>query len=286
MLATSQKTVRNWDGGKGNGNVHYMGGGLFDSANSPTWTQTKAEAIENQFALSLNTQFGYGGVGKYGFDTVGLGYDPSQGPTLPQQIVSEIVSQRCTSASQNNYGGNGNGTTIPGSNGSSGNKLNGGAIAGIVIAVLAVIAVARSVIACFWFGWLCFPGPLHKDSRPSTPVAEIDTSRRIEPAGLSVYESQASAYISEVSGKDAKVEIQGNAIMHPQELGAEGPMPPGTIQVNVTMARAIVRAGPRHWGELHEPHHRAPAEDANGRTGSAGTRARIRDYKYGRAGGA
>ena len=130
---------------------------------------------------------------------------PSVAPTIPQNS-------------------DGNGKPTPGSNGSS-KKLGGGAIAGIVVGVLALLAVAGSVIACCLGGLLCF-SKRKKDSRPSTPVAEIDTGKRLEP-GVSAYESQASAFISEVSGKDAKVEIQGNPIMHPQELEAEVPIPPG-----------------------------------------------------------
>jgi len=452
-------------------------GGVFDSANSPTWMQTNKDAVNNQFFLGLDQSFGYDGVGQYGFDTVGLGYEPSQGPTLPNQIVSEIVTNTfwfgilglsfqptnfTTYTNQNvsfaetlfangsiasrtwsytagaayrlggkvygslifggydasrfvpndvrfnmnsdlskdltlnirsitsttssgtttlsntpifafidsalpelwlptavcqefekalgikfnetsgnylidgpthdklvalnpnitltlandatvastvdislpyaafdvnisaplyangtsyyfpimrasdadsyrlgrtflqeayvtanyhtktfnvsqcifddsasarviaipsvvptaprNDTGDGNSNT-PKNSGSS-KKLGGGAIAGIVIGVLALLAVAGSVVACCLGGLLCFPKRKNKDSRPSTPVAEIDTGKRIEP-GVSAYEEQASAFISEVSGKDAFVEIQGNPIMHPQELEADVPIPPG-----------------------------------------------------------
>ena len=44
-------------------------GGVFDSANSPTWTQTQTTAVANQFELGINEQFGYEGVGQYGTHT-------------------------------------------------------------------------------------------------------------------------------------------------------------------------------------------------------------------------
>ena len=44
-------------------------GGVFDSRNSPTWTQTQAKAEANQFELGVNVQFGYEGVGQYGMYT-------------------------------------------------------------------------------------------------------------------------------------------------------------------------------------------------------------------------
>lgn len=145
-------------------------------------------------------------------------FDDSAEPTV---IAIPSVLPTSTSGSG---GSGGNGTT--GNTGSSHKKLSGGAIAGIVIGVLAAIAVAGSIIACCLMGMLCFR---KKDSRPRTPdVVEIDTGKRIEPAGSSAYESQASAFTSEMPGQDSKVEIQGNPIMHPQELEAEVPMVAGT----------------------------------------------------------
>ncbi|KAK0125475.1 hypothetical protein ONS96_009313 [Cadophora gregata f. sp. sojae] len=61
-------------------------GGFFDGAKSSTWKQG------DQYQLQLEEMLGYEGVGQYGFDTVGLGFRSDTGPTLPNQIVSEIVS--------------------------------------------------------------------------------------------------------------------------------------------------------------------------------------------------
>ncbi|KAG4432803.1 hypothetical protein IFR05_011714 [Cadophora sp. M221] len=61
-------------------------GGFFDSAKSSTWKQG------DQYQLQLEEMLGYEGVGQYGFDTVGLGFRTDTGPTLTNQIVSEIVS--------------------------------------------------------------------------------------------------------------------------------------------------------------------------------------------------
>ncbi|KAL2075540.1 hypothetical protein VTL71DRAFT_483 [Oculimacula yallundae] len=61
-------------------------GGFYDSAKSSTWKQS------DQYQLQLEEMLGYEGVGQYGFDTVGLGFRSDTGPTLTNQIVSEIVS--------------------------------------------------------------------------------------------------------------------------------------------------------------------------------------------------
>ena len=44
-------------------------GGVFYTADSPTWTQTQASTNANQFQLGVNEQFGYQGVGQYGMCT-------------------------------------------------------------------------------------------------------------------------------------------------------------------------------------------------------------------------
>lgn len=117
--------------------------------------------------------------------------------------------------------GGGNSTTGNGSAAKKSKKLGGGAIAGIVIGALAGLALLG---ALFFF---LTRRRKHDDSssRPSTPIAEIDPGKRVDPP----LSAQASAFTSEVDGNDAKVEIQGNPIMHPQELEAEVPMAAGAM---------------------------------------------------------
>jgi hypothetical protein len=155
-------------------------------------------------------------------------------PSASAQVIA--IPSVLPTASPTPGGGGGNTTSTTGS---SGKKLSGGDIAGIVIGVLLFFAVVGSVVACCLTGVLCFPSrKKDKDStRPSTPpVAEIGGTRIPKGTGPfpTAYSEQASAFTSEVDGQDAKVEIQGNPIMHPQELEAEVPMPPGNIAAGKT----------------------------------------------------
>ena len=135
--------------------------------------------------------------------------------TAPTHIIA-IPSVQPTSTS--------NSTTGSGPSSSSHKKLSGGAIAGIVIGALAGLCLIGALLLCCLRDLLCFKK--REPSRPSSSIHEIDTGRRIEK-NQSAYAQQASGYTSEVSGQDAKVEIQGNPIMHPQELEAEVPITQG-----------------------------------------------------------
>jgi Eukaryotic aspartyl protease len=99
-----------------------------------------------------------------------------------------------------------------GSGSGSHKKLGGGAIAGIVIGAVAGLLLLGALI------FFCLRRRKREPEAPSTLPVEIDAGKRIEPPGS----AQASNYASEVDGKE-KIEIQGNPIMHPQELEAEVP---------------------------------------------------------------
>lgn len=133
--------------------------------------------------------------------------------TASAQVIA-IPSVQPTSTS--------NSTT--GSSSSYTKKLTGGAIAGIVIGALAGFALIGALLFCSLRGLLCFKK--REPDRPSTPIHEIGAGKRVEKDS-SAYSQQASAFTSEVSGQDAKVEIQGNPIMHPQELEADVPLTQG-----------------------------------------------------------
>jgi hypothetical protein len=63
-------------------------GGLFSPQNSTTWNDQ--EFFELGFQKNLN----YSGNGNLGFESVGLGYDSSGGPTLPDQVVAGIQTKQ------------------------------------------------------------------------------------------------------------------------------------------------------------------------------------------------
>jgi hypothetical protein len=134
----------------------------------------------------------------------------------PQVIAIPSNMPVPVSGGGSNGTGSGGGTSSGSGSGSSGG-LSGGAIAGIVIGIVVLLVIIGGLFFCCSRRMWCFAG--RGEQRPSTPIHEIDSGKRLDP-NASAYSAQASALTSEVPGQDAKVEIAGNPIMHPQELEA------------------------------------------------------------------
>lgn len=66
-------------------------GGLFNSNESTTWTQNNITS-NGTFTLGLEENLGYTGNGLFGYDTVSLGWQGSNGPSLDRQIVAGIAT--------------------------------------------------------------------------------------------------------------------------------------------------------------------------------------------------
>ena len=67
-------------------------GGDFIPSQSSTWRQNN-KTVNGTFTLALEKNLGYTGNGEYGYDTVGLGWQGSGGPSLDQQIVGGIATK-------------------------------------------------------------------------------------------------------------------------------------------------------------------------------------------------
>lgn len=66
-------------------------GGLYNYNESSTWAHNNVTSI-GTFTLGLEENLGYTGNGLYGYDTVALGWQGSNGPSLDQQIVAGIAT--------------------------------------------------------------------------------------------------------------------------------------------------------------------------------------------------
>ncbi|KAL8946002.1 MAG: hypothetical protein Q9222_007543 [Ikaeria aurantiellina] len=75
-------------------NCAQLRGGLFDANQSTTWVSNILSPNKTDtFALGLETNLGYSANGKFGFDTVALGWQGSGGPSLEEQIVGGIATK-------------------------------------------------------------------------------------------------------------------------------------------------------------------------------------------------
>ena len=67
-------------------------GGQFIPSQSSTWKYNNA-SVNGTFTLGLETNLDYSGNGNYGYDTVVLGYQGSNGPSLEQQTIAGIATK-------------------------------------------------------------------------------------------------------------------------------------------------------------------------------------------------
>ena len=72
-------------------NCAKLRGGLFNANESTSWAQNNVTS-NGTFTLGLEENLGYTGNGLFGYDTVGLGFQGSNGPSLDQQIVAGIAT--------------------------------------------------------------------------------------------------------------------------------------------------------------------------------------------------
>lgn len=67
-------------------------GNLFDSIKSTTWKRNNTNC-NGTFALDLEENSEYSGVGSYGYDTIALDSQGNGGPSLDQQILAGITTR-------------------------------------------------------------------------------------------------------------------------------------------------------------------------------------------------
>jgi hypothetical protein len=152
---------------------------------------------------------------------------------------------------------NNNETTDPTADPNKGNssKLATGAIVGIVIAAalggLLIVTLIFFLCPCGFCPALTIcgitGGRRRKEDKlsPKPGFAEMDATRVDGAAanpdpGATAWGAQASKFTNEMPGEDAKVEIAGRPVMHPQELPAE--VPPEVVQ-KYEAAQAVRAAG-------------------------------------------
>ena len=73
-------------------NCATLRGGQFVPSQSSTWRYNN-ESVNGTFTLGLETNLDYSGNGDYGYDTVVLGYQGSDGPSLQQQTIAGIATK-------------------------------------------------------------------------------------------------------------------------------------------------------------------------------------------------
>ncbi|KUJ11683.1 acid protease [Mollisia scopiformis] len=68
-------------------------GGLYNYSASTTWVPNLANLTTQIYGLGLESNLGYSGNGRYGFDDITLGFQGSGGPTLKNQTVAGVATK-------------------------------------------------------------------------------------------------------------------------------------------------------------------------------------------------
>ena len=68
-------------------------GRFFNNSASASWDPNRSDASTTIYVLDLESDLGFSGKGRYGFDNVTLGYPGSGGPTLVNQTVASIATK-------------------------------------------------------------------------------------------------------------------------------------------------------------------------------------------------
>jgi hypothetical protein len=69
-------------------------GGKYDYTASSTWAPNLADASNQIYFLTLESNLGYDGKGRYGFDDITLGFQGGGGTTLKNQTVAGIATKQ------------------------------------------------------------------------------------------------------------------------------------------------------------------------------------------------
>jgi hypothetical protein len=69
-------------------------GGEYNYTASSTWVQNLANISTDIYYLTLESELGYEGKGRFGFDDITLGFQGTGGPTLNNQTVAGIATKQ------------------------------------------------------------------------------------------------------------------------------------------------------------------------------------------------
>ncbi|KAE8446630.1 hypothetical protein EG329_011823 [Mollisiaceae sp. DMI_Dod_QoI] len=74
-------------------NCGKLRGGLYNYSASTSWVPNIANLTTQIYGLEIESNLGYSGNGRYGFDDINLGFQGSNGPTLKNQTVAGVATK-------------------------------------------------------------------------------------------------------------------------------------------------------------------------------------------------